>query len=116
MAGLGTSGAVAGVGRLAGLADPGGARFRQDAFGNGTVRWFGGANSGLETAVARSEGRRLVLGAPPAFDVAADTLVELVEGCDKSFATCRDRFGNAANFRGEPHLPGLDLITRWPGG
>jgi len=87
-----------------------------DAFGNGTVRWFGGANSGLETVVARSEGRRLVLGAPPAFDVAADTLVELVEGCDKSFATCRDRFGNAANFRGEPHLPGLDLITRWPGG
>jgi uncharacterized phage protein (TIGR02218 family) len=35
------------------------------------------------------------------------------EGCDKRFATCRDRFGNAANFRGEPHVPGGDLLTRY---
>ncbi|MBS0285228.1 MAG: hypothetical protein JSS15_12490 [Proteobacteria bacterium] len=24
--------------------------------------------------------------------------------------------GNAANFRGEPYLPGIDLLTRYPGG
>lgn len=35
------------------------------------------------------------------------------KGCDKRFATCRDRFGNAANFRGEPHVPGGDLLTRY---
>lgn len=35
------------------------------------------------------------------------------EGCDKRFATCRDRFGNSANFRGEPHVPGGDLLTRY---
>ena len=33
----------------------------------------------------------------------------------KLFATCRDRFANAQNFRGEPHLPGNDLLTRYPG-
>lgn len=42
-------------------------------------------------------------------------LVELTEGCDRTLATCSGRFGNAANFRGEPHLPGNDLLTRYPG-
>lgn len=32
--------------------------------------------------------------------------VQLVPGCDKQFATCRDKFANAANFRGHPHMPG----------
>ncbi len=41
--------------------------------------------------------------------------VELIEGCDRQLATCRDRFANIANFRGEPHLPGNDLLTRYGG-
>ena len=41
--------------------------------------------------------------------------VELREGCDKRFETCVNRFANAVNFRGEPHLPGADLLTRYPG-
>jgi uncharacterized phage protein (TIGR02218 family) len=87
-----------------------------DAYGGGRLHWFGGANSGLESAVARSAGAVVSLRTPPMFAVAAGALVELVEGCDKSLATCAGRFGNAANFRGEPHLPGIDLLTRWPGG
>ena len=39
----------------------------------------------------------------------------LTQGCNKNFATCRDRFANAVNFRGEPYLPGNDLLTRYPG-
>jgi hypothetical protein len=42
--------------------------------------------------------------------------VELTQGCDKRAATCAERFANIANFRGEPHLPGFDLLTRFPGG
>lgn len=34
-------------------------------------------------------------------------------GCDKRFATCRDRFGNALNFRGFPHIPGNDFVVRY---
>lgn len=86
-----------------------------DAYGGGRVRWFGGANGGLESAVARSEGTALTLREPPRLAVTAGDLVELVEGCDKSLATCAGRFGNAANFRGEPYLPGIDLLTRFPG-
>lgn len=86
-----------------------------NAYGGGRLRWFGGANSGLEDAIARSEGATVTLRRPPRFE-ATGALVELVEGCDKSLATCAGRFGNAVNFRGEPYLPGIDLLTRYPGG
>ncbi|TCP65833.1 DUF2163 domain-containing protein [Sphingomonas sp. PP-CE-1G-424] len=82
--------------------------------GGGLVRWFGGANGGLESAIAAADGAAVTLRAVPTFVVEAGALVEMVEGCDKSLATCAARFGNAANFRGEPHLPGIDLLTRYP--
>jgi uncharacterized phage protein (TIGR02218 family) len=81
----------------------------------GRLRWITGANSGLDSEIARSVGPRLTLREPPRFAASAGDLVEVREGCDKSFATCSGRFGNAANFRGEPHLPGMDLLTRYPG-
>ena len=31
-------------------------------------------------------------------------------GCDKRFATCRDRFANIINFRGFPHMVGNDVL------
>ncbi|MFT3997276.1 MAG: DUF2163 domain-containing protein [Asticcacaulis sp.] len=36
------------------------------------------------------------------------------EGCDKRYATCRDRFDNVARFRGFPDMPGEDFITLYP--
>lgn len=86
-----------------------------DEYGVGRLRWLGGPNSGLESQVLRSEGALLSLDEPPAFAPAAGDLVEIREGCDKILATCAGRFANAANFRGEPHLPGIDLLTRYPG-
>ena len=87
----------------------------RNVYGGGLLRWIGGANSGLESAVAASDETRVTLRAAPPLPVAAGDLVELVEGCDKSLATCAARFANAANFRGEPYLPGIDLLTRYPG-
>lgn len=87
-----------------------------DAYGGGVLRWIGGANGGLVSAIAGSAGATLTLRSVPAFAVAAGTLVEVIEGCDKTVATCAERFGNAPNFRGEPYLPGMDLLTRYPGG
>jgi uncharacterized phage protein (TIGR02218 family) len=87
-----------------------------NAYAYGRLRWIGGANSGLDSMVLGSDGLLLTLREPPPFPVEAGTLVEVHEGCDKSFATCCTRFANAANFRGEPHLPGMDLLTRYVGG
>lgn len=86
-----------------------------NAFGGGRLRWLGGANRGLDNAVLRSDGAVLTLYEPPAFAPVAGALVEISEGCDKMLATCAGRFGNVLNFRGEPHLPGIDLLTRYPG-
>jgi uncharacterized phage protein (TIGR02218 family) len=81
----------------------------------GGLRWIGGRNSGLSSCIADAEGLRLTLYDAPHFPVAPGDLVEIREGCDKSLATCGARFDNVANFRGEPHLPGMDLLTRFPG-
>lgn len=86
-----------------------------NAYGAGLLRWIGGANSGLVSAIAASAGATVTVRAAPALPVAAGDLVELIEGCDKSLATCATRFTNAVNFRGEPYLPGIDLLTRYPG-
>jgi uncharacterized phage protein (TIGR02218 family) len=83
-------------------------------YGGGLLRWVGGANSGLESAIAASSGATVTLRGAPAFD-AVSALAEVIEGCDKRLSTCAGRFGNAVNFRGEPYLPGIDLLTRYPG-
>lgn len=62
-----------------------------------------------------SNGNRLTLREASIYPPEPGDMVEISEGCDRSFATCRGRFANAANFRGEPHLPGMDLLTRYPG-
>ena len=86
--------------------------FAADAFAFGSLRWLGGGNCGIVQAVIASDAATVTLSDPPAFAVAAGTLVLLVQGCDKRMETCSGRFGNAANFRGEPYLPGNDLLTR----
>ena len=86
-----------------------------NAHGYGRLRWLGRANGGLDSAILRSDGVRITLREPPVHPPLAGDLVELREGCDRSLETCAGRFANAANFRGEPHLPGIDLLTRYPG-
>lgn len=91
-------------------AEPGG-----NAYGYGRLLWIDGANSGLTSLIASSDGSSLILREAPAFVIEPGVLVRLTEGCDRTLATCRARFANAANFRGEPYLPGNDLLTRYPG-
>lgn len=82
----------------------------------GSLLWMEGLNCGLESAVAGEAGAVLHLSEAPLPDTALPLRVRLSEGCDKQLATCRTRFANAVNFRGEAHLPGNDLLTRYPGG
>lgn len=81
----------------------------------GSLRWLEGANCGLTQAIVANDAGSVTLADSPAFDVAAGTRTLLTVGCDKRLATCSVRFANAANFRGEPYLPGTDLLTRYPG-
>jgi uncharacterized phage protein (TIGR02218 family) len=49
-----------------------------------------------------------------AADVVAGDGFTVTRGCDKQFATCRDRFANAVNFRGFPYMPGNDAVMALP--
>jgi uncharacterized phage protein (TIGR02218 family) len=85
-----------------------------NGWGWGRLRWLDGRNGGLSQLVLASSGARVTLAAPPAFAPVAGERVMMVEGCDRLLATCAARFGNVRNFRGEPHVPGNDLLTRYP--
>lgn len=87
-------------------------------FGFGMAAWGGGRREGLHDRVVTHErlGGVDVLGFGSAVGdwvEASDALV-LTAGCDRRFATCRERFGNAENFRGFPHIPGNDYVLRYP--
>ena len=90
-------------------------RVLDDKFRFGRVRFLGGAANGEARVILAVVGDELTLRSAASVDVAAGTAVEIFEGCDKRLATCVARFANAVNFRGEPHLPGNDLLTRYPG-
>ncbi len=89
-------------------------------FSGGGLTWTGGANAG-STADLRAESRdgataQLDLWEPPPRPVVPGDAFRLTAGCDKRLATCRDRFANAVNFQGFPHMPGNDFVLRGVGG
>jgi len=54
----------------------------------------------------------LFLDAP--FPMVPGTKVKLYRGCQKTIEVCNTVFGNAINFRGEPHVPGQDVLMNYP--
>jgi len=86
-----------------------------DRFLLGRVRYLSGANCGSSTVAIGVQGDVITVRDLPRGPIEAGCAVEIHEGCDKRFQTCVERFANAVNFRGEPHLPGSDLLTRYPG-
>jgi uncharacterized phage protein (TIGR02218 family) len=92
--------------------------FASDWFAQGKLTWTSGANAGLSAEVKM---HARVLGVVtvevwqrmPGPVVAGDAFT-ITAGCDKQIATCRAKFANAVNFRGFPHMPGNDFVTRVP--
>ncbi len=84
-------------------------------FAYGSMRWLGGYHCGLVSDIWASDANGISVPRLPDGAIGIGARVELSEGCDKQMSTCATRFGNATNFRGEPYLPGNDLLTRYPG-
>jgi uncharacterized phage protein (TIGR02218 family) len=82
-------------------------------FIDGHLRVLDGPMAGLDRRIIAVDGDTLVID--EALSVASGTRLRLWQGCDKRLVTCAQRFGNAANFRGEPHVPGGDILTRFGG-
>ena len=93
------------------------AAFADGWFTAGRLAWTGGANAGLAVEVKSHRvvagGVILELWQAMAEPLAPGDAFSMTAGCDKRFDTCRDRFANAVNFRGFPHIPGNDFVTRY---
>ncbi len=81
----------------------------------GFMRILDGPDCGLSYAIIDGQGNIVRLADWPSRSAVPGTRIMITEGCNKNFATCRDRFANSINFGGEPYLPGNDLLTRYPG-
>ncbi|HEX5516630.1 MAG TPA: DUF2163 domain-containing protein [Pseudolabrys sp.] len=91
--------------------------FEDGWFTAGKLTFTSGANSGLSVEVKthrRAGAVRLVLWQAMAEPIVAGDTFLVTAGCDKRFETCRDRFNNAVNFRGFPHIPGNDFVIAHP--
>jgi len=92
--------------------------FADDLFTAGRLTWTSGGNAGLAMEVKQhrvTPGQvRLSLWQAIAEPIAIGDMFTVTGGCDKTLATCRDRFGNVANFRGFPAIPGNDFVMSYP--
>lgn len=84
-----------------------------DDFLDGQLRFLDGPQTGIAFSIVGAEGEWLALDRPMSAGLEAGAPAELREGCDHTLVTCANRFGNAVNFRGEPFLPGNDLLARY---
>ncbi len=95
-----------------------------DAYAYGRVRWISGANSNTDSEVMATTvisqasfdvvRLQIRLRDDPLHGVAVGDRFEISFGCDKRYVTCLGRFGNQLNFRGEPFVPGVDALMRYP--
>jgi uncharacterized phage protein (TIGR02218 family) len=87
-------------------------------FVGGRLEFSSGVANGWRTGVAAivvgSSDWTLTTSRPFAVSPVAGNAVSIGMGCDKSFATCKGRFANALNFRGQPTLPGDDVAFGGP--
>lgn len=89
-------------------------------FDAGTLLFLDGENAGIEIDIKsfteNFSSWSIELFAPAPFDIGVGvsdgTNVLLKVGCDKRWVTCKNRFHNQNNFRGEPGIPGTDVLYR----
>jgi uncharacterized phage protein (TIGR02218 family) len=91
--------------------------FAEGWFTFGTLDWTSGANAGRRTEVLSHDlidgVAILTLLEAPVRAIAGTDTFTIRAGCDKRIATCGTKFGNVANFRGFPNIPGQDAVLRY---
>lgn len=87
-----------------------------DFFTYGIIMFESGLNNGTSYEIEQSlaSNGQIRLFSPPDHEVVVGDRVRIVPGCDGSPATCKRRFHNMVNFRGEPYIPGNDYAVGYP--
>ena len=81
-------------------------------FENGTIEFTSGNNIGQKTEIKQFNSGKFMLSSELPYKLNTGDTFKAITGCDKQFRTCCEKFNNAINFRGEPHLPGIELLLK----
>jgi hypothetical protein len=81
-------------------------------FAYGKVTFTSGANAGFSMDVKAFAPGVVTLAMTLPYPLAVGDTYSIVAGCDRLFGTCKNRWNNVPNFRGEPYIPGQDVILR----
>lgn len=85
-------------------------------FNFGKITFSSGANNGLSMEVKEFiSGGKVILVLPMPYSINAGDSYSMIQGCDKTLQTCTGQYNNVVNFRGEPHVPGLDSMLETAG-
>lgn len=87
-----------------------------DWFNLGVAKFTSGDNNGVAIEIKDwvQSSNELTLFLPTPFVPQVGDTLDVYPGCDKRLTTCRNKFDNAINFRGEPFVPGIDEAHRYP--
>jgi hypothetical protein len=81
-------------------------------FAYGTVKFLTGLNAGFSMDVKAFAPGVVTLTMTLPYPLTVGDTYSIVAGCDRLFGTCKARYNNVPNFRGEPYVPGQDVILR----
>jgi uncharacterized phage protein (TIGR02218 family) len=81
----------------------------------GLIRFISGLNQNFSMEIKESFESELILMLDMPYEIKAADEFIITAGCDKQFTTCCNKYNNSINFRGEPHLPGIDEILKTSG-
>lgn len=81
-------------------------------FDYGVLTFTSGANNGRSMEVRQYTEGMITLSLPMPYPIEVGDTYTMTPGCDKFLTTCRDKFSNVVNFRGEPYLPGRDKVVQ----
>ena len=98
----------------------GAAQVVDNYFTNGKITFTAGNNDGLSMEVQEHDltgGKNTItLALPLAFTLTIGDTFDAKAGCDGTTSNCSTKFlsSNILNFRGEPHVPGPDVVGQYP--
>ena len=87
----------------------------EDYFSYGLITFTSGANSGGQIEVKKYKANgKTNLFMPLPYPIGLGDTFTITAGCDGNPSTCKKRFNNLSNFRGEFYTPGNNFVSTYP--
>lgn len=83
-------------------------------FSDGIIHFTSGVLNNYTFEIKTYDGTTLIMYLPLPYQPAASDTFTIEPGCAKNTGDCHSKFNNILNFRGEPFIPGNDLILLYP--